>query len=959
VQNLGTVTMTLASPGVFTRVAHGLHVGDPVYLETTGALPTGMTASVQYFVMTVPTADTFTLGTTRALNVNGIPTVTTAVNTSVSQSGVHTLWWAPYGIADATHFNVPDFRSRGPIGVGTGTGLSARVLAAALGEEAHLLLTAEAAQKAVTSGDDSPDHGHQIQVKMADGGGNVSIQGGAAAADWGGISGQVNGASVRHQHAIAGSSAAAAHNIMQPSLGVNFVIAYMNGDPTGVAGPAGPVGPAGQVAGDVFMSAAPSRPGCLACDGASVLRTTYAALFAAIVQNLGVVTLTLASPGVFTRVAHGLHIGDPVYLTSTGGLPTGMTASTQYFVMTVPSADTFTLGTTRGAALPTTVGGLVAWVPVVTGAVNTSGAQSGVHTLFWSPYGVADATHFNVPDFRSRGPIGVGTGSGLSARGLASMLGEEAHTLLSAEAAQKAVSSGDDSPDHVHTTAGTYATTTFVAQVAAGGSFAAINGFVTNPQTGGASARHQHAIAGSDATTGHNTMQPSLGVNFVIAYMNGDPTGAVGPTGPTGGTGPTGATGPTGGTGPTGPTGPAGSGGGSRFTYSTDTALSDPTTGKVKFDTATLASIVSCRISETDADGNAVAPWIATFDDSSTLAHRGVLTITKDGFPSNLLVLDVTGVVTDNGTWDSFAVAVLASAGSFANGDSLRVVFARTGDTGPPGPPAVAVPIGGVIDWPGPVAPPLWLECYGQSLLRATYGDLFGALVRNMGAVTVTIASPGVFTRVAHGLVIGDPVFLETTVALPTGLTPDVTYYVMTVPTADTFTVGTTRAINVITGAVTVTTAVNTSGTQSGAHTLFYAPYEVADATHFYVPDFRGRVVVGKDDMGGTDGGNIPWANVLGLRAGEGTHTLLAAELPPHTHYHEWATQTLRNDAAQTNGLAPGVGAYGKTSDNGPGLSTPHNVIQPGITVKRIIFAGPLSIVGSAADIHPFLLAGE
>jgi hypothetical protein len=78
-----TVTVTIASPAVATLVAHGLAIGDPVYFTTTGALPTGITASQNYFVTATPTVDTF-----RFSSIPG----GTDVNTSGTQSGTHTLY---------------------------------------------------------------------------------------------------------------------------------------------------------------------------------------------------------------------------------------------------------------------------------------------------------------------------------------------------------------------------------------------------------------------------------------------------------------------------------------------------------------------------------------------------------------------------------------------------------------------------------------------------------------------------------------------------------------------------------------------------------------------------------------------------------------------------------------------------------------------------------------------------
>lgn len=85
-----TATVTIASPGVVTWTAHTLSNDglSPIRFTTTGALPTGLTAGTIYW--TVPgtvTANTFQLATSIANAIAG-----TAINTSGSQSGTHTLF---------------------------------------------------------------------------------------------------------------------------------------------------------------------------------------------------------------------------------------------------------------------------------------------------------------------------------------------------------------------------------------------------------------------------------------------------------------------------------------------------------------------------------------------------------------------------------------------------------------------------------------------------------------------------------------------------------------------------------------------------------------------------------------------------------------------------------------------------------------------------------------------------
>jgi hypothetical protein len=111
-----TVTITIATPGVVTWTAHGLSAGDTVRLYTTGALPTGLVANTTYYVIAAGlTANAFQLSATEG---------GAAINTSGTQSGVHTAHNAPDGYGDGTTtFNVPESRGEFFRGLDDGRGI--------------------------------------------------------------------------------------------------------------------------------------------------------------------------------------------------------------------------------------------------------------------------------------------------------------------------------------------------------------------------------------------------------------------------------------------------------------------------------------------------------------------------------------------------------------------------------------------------------------------------------------------------------------------------------------------------------------------------------------------------------------------------------------------------------------------------------------------------------------------
>ncbi len=161
---------------------------------------------------------------------------------------------------------------------------------------------------------------------------------------------------------------------------------------------------------------------------------------------------------------------------------------------------------------------------------------------------------------------------------------------------------------------------------------------------------------------------------------------------------------------------------------------------------------------------------------------------------------------------------------------------------------------------------------------------------------------------------------------------------------------------------------------QSVSQTTYSALFAVIGTTYgggggnFNLPDCRGRIGVGKDDMGGSAANRIT-AGVsgisgtsLGANGGEQGHVLVTGEIPSHTHtanvtdpqhthntafsspnvWSNGSNPAVHSADAGASNLASIVAAstgitVSNTSTGGDGT---HNNVQPAIIFNKIIFTG-------------------
>ena len=108
----------------------------------------------------------------------------------------------------------------------------------------------------------------------------------------------------------------------------------------------------------------------------------------------------------------------------------------------------------------------------------------------------------------------------------------------------------------------------------------------------------------------------------------------------------------------------------------------------------------------------------------------------------------------------------------------------------------------------------------------------------------------------------------------------------------------------------------------------------------FNVPDLRGRVAAGQDDMGGSSANRLTDqtgglnGDTLGDTGGSETHTLTTAQMPAHTHTVA-AQQQVSGDSTNRGGSGQ-LGAAATITSSSTGGDGAHNNVQPTIILNYI-----------------------
>lgn len=217
------------------------------------------------------------------------------------------------------------------------------------------------------------------------------------------------------------------------------------------------------------------------------------------------------------------------------------------------------------------------------------------------------------------------------------------------------------------------------------------------------------------------------------------------------------------------------------------------------------------------------------------------------------------------------------------------------------------------------------------------------------GVFSITVTSPTQFTYTvtSNASVTGSPVYI-----VNPGL-KKITYLNLLAQMVPTGTVNSFAGAAAPSGWLLCFGQAISRTTYASLFAVIGTTYGAGDTTTtFNLPDLRGRVIAGQDDMGGTSANRLTGSltggvdgDILGGSGGDEGNTLVTSQIPSHTHTYGPKTGRYgANDQSYpTNEFQPSAGDSDRgsqtmTSDaTGGGLA--HNNVQPTIVLNYIIKA--------------------